>query len=771
MRNDFVSNDFVSDVRSKANGYWPSILERLAIPTNRGEGPCPVCGGKTRYRFDNKDNRGTYFCSHCGAGTGLDLVMKVNQCGAREAAELVADVMALPLPEPKPAREKPQTDIVGKVTALAAKAFPGQSAYLASKGLQCSFPILSDGSLLLVLKNGAGAMTGAQVIKPDGNKRLVAGTVKKGSFCAVNSIETPETVIIAEGLATSLSVKQFRPDATIIAAIDAGNLLPVAQIMRQLYPDAQIIIAADNDIKHGEPNTGKEAAEKAAKSVSGWLALPPAENKADWNDYHQQNGLEAARTTFNDSMYQPEGKSVSAKFEVVEGGKKRGREEINLIQMADNEKALLLASRYDGIAIHSESEAVYLYREGVWVKVAPLELSREMVTIYNENRTNFSKRAVNNVIEALKIVIPVMGEPRRSLIPFANGVYDMESGQFSEHSHDNWLINHNDVTYTDPIPGENLRDHAPNFHKWLSHAADNDALKMQRIAAALFMVLANRYDWQLFLEITGEGGSGKSVFTQVATLLAGKHNTASGNMAALDDAGGRAQFAGKSLITLPDQPKYTGEGTGIKAITGGDALEINPKYEKRYTAVLRAVVIATNNTPMIFTERAGGVARRRVIFQFNNRVREEEKDPELAEKVFAEIPVIIRRLLTNFADPEKARKLLLEQRDSLEALEIKRASNPVIDLCAALAFMSEPRGMMMGGGRKTETERQPRQYLYHLYLEFMDYMGLSRTLSVNEFAKAVKEAAKEYGGEYLTRTVKGRRQTNVQITDKADEFL
>ncbi|MCC9328661.1 DUF927 domain-containing protein [Enterobacter hormaechei subsp. steigerwaltii] len=316
-----MQNDFVSDVRSKANGYWPSILERLAIPTNRGEGPCPACGGKTRYRFDNKDNRGTYFCSHCGAGTGLDLVMKVNQCGAREAAELVAEAMALPMPEPKPAREKPQTDIAGKVAALTAKSSPGQSAYLTSKGLQCPFPMLSDGSLLLVLKNGASATTGAQVIKPDGSKRLVAGTVKKGSFCVVNSGETPETVIIAEGLATALSVQQFRPDATIIAAIDAGNLLPVAQVMRQRYPDAQIIIAADNDIKPSEPNTGKSAAEKTAKAVSGWVALPQSEEKADWNDFHQQHGLEAAAAAFNDSMYQPEGEKVKPALTIVEGGK------------------------------------------------------------------------------------------------------------------------------------------------------------------------------------------------------------------------------------------------------------------------------------------------------------------------------------------------------------------------------------------------------------------------------------------------------------------
>lgn len=151
--------------------------------------------------------------------------------------------------------------------------------------------------------------------------------------------------------------------------------------------------------------------------------------------------------------------------------------DVNLRDLADNEKALILAARYTGIAINENSEGVYVYRAGIWEKTSLLELSREMVAIYNENKTNFSKRAINNVIDALKIVIPVMGEPRRSLIPFANGVYDMETGVFSEHSQDNWLTNHNGVTYTPAVPGENLRDHAPNFHKWLSYASDKTQLR------------------------------------------------------------------------------------------------------------------------------------------------------------------------------------------------------------------------------------------------------------------------------------------------------
>ncbi|HDY8894639.1 TPA: DNA primase [Klebsiella pneumoniae] len=441
---------------------------------------------------------------------------------------------------------------------------------------------------------------------------------------------------------------------------------------------------------------------------------------------------------------------------------------INLIQKADNEKALMLADRYEGIAIHAESEAVYLYREGVWVKAAPLELSREMVAIYNENHTNFSKRSVNNVIEALKIVIPVMGEPRRSLIPFKNGVYDMETGAFSEHSLDNWLTNDNGVIYTQPEPGENLHDHAPNFHKWLSYTAGRDALKMQRIAAGLFMVLANRYDWQLFLEITGEGGSGKSVFTHIATMLAGEHNTASGNMAALDSARGRAQFVGKSMITLPDQPKYSGEGTGIKAITGGDAVEIDPKHEHQYTAVLRAVVVATNNTPMIFTERAGGVARRRVIFQFNNRVREEDKDPDLSEKIFAEIPVIVRRLLANFSEPEKARLLLLDQRNSEEALEVKQRTDPLYAFCAYLEKLSECTGMLVGN---RNPPLYPRVYLYHAYLAYLEANGFDKPLTLNKFAEGMESAMREFNHEYRKERKTRGVVTNVELSGSAEDWL
>lgn len=62
-----------------AKGRWRGILRELGIDDaflrNR-HGPCPLCGGTDRWRWDDKDGRGTFFCSNCGSGDGMDLAIR-----------------------------------------------------------------------------------------------------------------------------------------------------------------------------------------------------------------------------------------------------------------------------------------------------------------------------------------------------------------------------------------------------------------------------------------------------------------------------------------------------------------------------------------------------------------------------------------------------------------------------------------------------------------------------------------------------------------------
>lgn len=98
-----------------------------------------------------------------------------------------------------------------------------------------TFPVLPDGSLLLGLVDESGTVTAAQTITTQGEKRLLKGSAKRGAYHAVNVQEQPQSVVIAEGLATALTCHLIQPDALTVAAIDAGNLLPVSQVMLRRY--------------------------------------------------------------------------------------------------------------------------------------------------------------------------------------------------------------------------------------------------------------------------------------------------------------------------------------------------------------------------------------------------------------------------------------------------------------------------------------------------------------------------------------------------------
>lgn len=70
----------LKDVKNKARGNWLRILSENGIPSqflkNRN-GPCPFCGGKDRWRWDNKNENGSGFCHQCDArGDGLRILGK-----------------------------------------------------------------------------------------------------------------------------------------------------------------------------------------------------------------------------------------------------------------------------------------------------------------------------------------------------------------------------------------------------------------------------------------------------------------------------------------------------------------------------------------------------------------------------------------------------------------------------------------------------------------------------------------------------------------------
>ncbi|MCX5932913.1 MAG: hypothetical protein NTW83_14120, partial [Cyanobacteria bacterium] len=128
-----------TDVLAAASGRWSEILEALAaLPpeqlSNRHQ-PCPICGGRDRYRFDDRDGSGSWFCNQCGGkdhmgggGSGMDLLMRLRHWSFRQACEEVERYLGLV--SELDARHRPQASVssngsCGKPAAASAAGLPG----------------------------------------------------------------------------------------------------------------------------------------------------------------------------------------------------------------------------------------------------------------------------------------------------------------------------------------------------------------------------------------------------------------------------------------------------------------------------------------------------------------------------------------------------------------------------------------------------------------------------------------------------------------------
>ena len=460
------------------------------------------------------------------------------------------------------------------------------------------------------------------------------------------------------------------------------------------------------------------------------------------------------------------GNSTVIKLPVPE----RGGVSPALNQMGASQRGEVLLAHYGrNLAIHADSDTVHHYNGVVWIPLSDKELQREMAQIFIEAEVAYSQNAIKSAVDTMKLGLPVMGNTARNLIGFSNGVFDTRLGKFRPHDKTDWLIVASELPFSDPAEGETLATHAPNFWKWLRRSVADNNRKSDRVLSALFMVLANRYDWQLFLEVTGPGGSGKSVMAEICTMLAGKANTVSASMAALENPRERALVVGFSLIIMPDMTRYAGDGAGIKAITGGDKVAIDPKHKAPYSTRIPAVVLAVNNNAMTFSDRSGGISRRRVIFNFSEVVPENERDPILAEKIEGELAVIIRHLLTRFSRQDEAKLLLHEQQKSEEALAIKREGDSLVDFCGYLMASVVCDGMFIGNAEIVPFS--PRRYLYHAYLAYMRANGLSKPVSLMRFGTDMPGAMAEYGKEYQKRKTKLGIRSNVTLHDDSEDWM
>lgn len=179
-------------------------------------------------------------------------------------------------------------DAAVRATGLWAKARPAdpRHPYLTRKRVMPHGARQLGARLVLPVTTLSGELVSLQFIDVDGGKMLLSGGRKRGCCVVVADPPDPWRVLIAEGWATGASLAEADTAARVLAAVDAGNLGPVARAARERWPDTDIVIAGDAD------DVGRRAAHAAALAINGLVLIPNIEG-ADWNDVAAWNEVAA----------------------------------------------------------------------------------------------------------------------------------------------------------------------------------------------------------------------------------------------------------------------------------------------------------------------------------------------------------------------------------------------------------------------------------------------------------------------------------------------
>lgn len=176
-----------------------------------------------------------------------------------------------------------------------AKAAPADHWYLVKKGIQPHDSRIDvSGTLLIPIFEERKLVNIQRITKS--KKLFHSGAKKRGCYSKIDG--ATDVIFLAEGFSTAASINEATGKLCVIA-LDAGNLLPIAKIVRKKFGvEKKIIIAADNDC-HNETNTGLAKANEAAEAICAEVRFPsfPTEDKdkSDWNDFSAAFGVEALR--------------------------------------------------------------------------------------------------------------------------------------------------------------------------------------------------------------------------------------------------------------------------------------------------------------------------------------------------------------------------------------------------------------------------------------------------------------------------------------------
>ena len=300
-------------IKSTVVGRWPGIMTALNIDIGEinKHHPCPVCGGKDRFRFDDLEGRGTWICNQCGAGDGWALIQKALNIAFPEAVNQVAEIIGSIDRSPIKRKSSDPRRRLNELwlSSLSMTGSDRVTKYLRARGLimaindvrYCPACYEPDAKIVMpamvaLVRNAQGKavsihrtyLDGPRKAKIKSPKKLMPGT-EALTGCAIRLFDAGDTLGLTEGIETAVAARQLFdiPAWATISSTIMESFVPPQNIRR-------IIIFGDNDANYA----GQTAAYRLAKRLfqqNYVVEVQIPDTPGDWADEVERQARKGGR--------------------------------------------------------------------------------------------------------------------------------------------------------------------------------------------------------------------------------------------------------------------------------------------------------------------------------------------------------------------------------------------------------------------------------------------------------------------------------------------
>lgn len=343
---------------------------------------------------------------------------------------------------------------------------------------------------------------------------------------------------------------------------------------------------------------------------------------------------------------------------------------------------------------NSDKGFIYMYdnASGVYKLVQEKDILRNIKNFLEHYDSDLVRMSALNEIVDLMVTemdtIPLDNfDNNPQIINFQNGILDLDTLKLSPHSKDALCTVQMPVEWNGIFVEHPELAQSPIFDKYLNTLTDGYSEKDKNdiktvLLEVIGVVLSNipGYKFKKALLVYGKGNTGKTQIRNLAISLVGERNSAVVELADLETREGPSRAYKKRLIGSGDMKFGTaGQIATFKDATGGETLPIRFLYKEAFPAKITGVFwFGANFLPLFGGDKGDWVYERFIPVQCKNVIPEEERDPDLLEKLLTEKDAIVYKAIMAMREAVKRGYRYTIPESSKKDLEVYKSVNNII---------------------------------------------------------------------------------------------